>query len=278
NSDHMANDPRVAKSDFEWKKEDLEAYNIEIKSECFLEPDNASLGQLDPDVRRSELPFPTHSIIPSLSDPGQTYLDYLRLANCNNTESRTPLEDFCVHILKLTGFKETFVNIYGAKSIPFHNLSNTTHVSQVQLYLSDTRGFILLLLATQNLLNDSRDVESQIIAQAIAAFRYNNGLRARHGLECLNQMTFPCIIVAHGVRVKFYLVPVTTGLSDAVQRGENPCIPTTVKSMGLADENTIRTKFRGMMGPKYRADALAHFLAFKVVAKTHWSEFLAGLT
>ena len=65
------------------------------------------------------------------------------------------------------------------------------------------------------------DAEAQVIAQAIAAFQANNRVRTDACLNPLDRMVFPCITMV-GTYPKFYLVPVTMGLSDCVSEGSPP--------------------------------------------------------
>lgn len=130
------------------------------------------------------------------------------------------------------------------------------------------KSLVLLALVT----GFSRtNTEAEVVAAAIAAFQHNNSKRRSHGLAPLEAMTIPCITMA-GTRPTFYLVPVTTALSEAVITGQYPAAQMRVRMCA-----TVATRSgAGMEDVGYRELALGRFLAFKVLAKSHWVHVLAG--
>ena len=74
---------------------------------------------------------------------------------------------------------------------------------------------VLLVLIAEKVISNKTDAESQVIAEAIAAFQFNNRKREEIGLVGLATMTVPCITLS-GTRQTFYLVPVTKELSNAI--------------------------------------------------------------
>jgi hypothetical protein len=56
--------------------------------------------------------------------------------------------------------------------------------------------FILLVLVEDKTLNNRTDAEAQVIAEAIAAFQFNNRKRKEHGLDPLDAMTIPAITMS----------------------------------------------------------------------------------
>ena len=80
----------------------------------------------------------------------------------------------------------------------------------------------ILLVVQEDKTNFSvRDLEPQVITEAIATFQCNNCIRARLGQTELDSMTIPCIAMI-GTRPIFYLVPVTRELSEAVAEAQYP--------------------------------------------------------
>ncbi len=135
--------------------------------------------------------------------------------------------------------------------------------------------FILLVLVVEKILSIGGNAEAQVIADAIAAFQFNNRKRKEHGLDPLDTMIIPAITMT-GSRPTFFLVPVTLGLSTAVITGQYPAIQTQVLRCSTALGYARRAN-AGMEDTKYRQLALKHFLAFKTLAKSHWERILEGV-
>jgi hypothetical protein len=72
-----------------------------------------------------------------------------------------------------------------------------------------------------------------------------------------------------GTRPTFYLVPVTTVLSQAVIEGQYPITNTCV----LQCETPGRHASIGMEDVEYRKLAFKRFIAFKELADTNWADF-----
>jgi len=130
----------------------------------------------------------------------------------------------------------------------------------------------LLVLQGYKTAFDMAPPEPQIIAEAIAVYKYNNDKRQTIGLPTLDAMTIPCIIMV-GTRPTFYLVPITRALSTAVMTGQYPETPTeVVKCVTLLGPN--RPFNEGMETPEYRRVAFQCFVTFKSLAKGYWQTFL----
>ena len=84
-----------------------------------------------------------------------------------------------------------------------------------------------MLLQESKPLSLTEDAESQVIAQAIAAFQVNNRIRRDYGHNLLDRMVFPCISMCR-TYPNFYLVPVTMNLSDCVSEVTYPSDRTLV--------------------------------------------------
>ena len=131
---------------------------------------------------------------------------------------------------------------------------------------------ILLVLQEDKTIFNTSDPEPQVIVEAIAAYQHNNQKRECMGLSTLNTMTVPCITMTR-TRPTFYLVPVTQELSDAVITGQWPKVETEVlKCITVVGHNHWLSE--GMETPEYRRVALKHMIAFKVLAKSQWENFL----
>lgn len=80
--------------------------------------------------------------------------------------------------------------------------------------LIHNRGSVLLVLIQERTFGDA---EARIVAEAIAAFQFNNERRYKP----LTSMTIPCITMFR-TRPTFYLVPVDAELNKAVISGQYP--------------------------------------------------------
>ena len=76
-----------------------------------------------------------------------------------------------------------------------------------------------------------------------------------------------------GTRPIFYNIPVTKQLSEAVVTAQYPPLPTIVEKCVVAF--TSRRLSEGMETPDFRQLALRHYVAFRTLARSHWSAFAA---
>ena len=134
---------------------------------------------------------------------------------------------------------------------------------------------ILLVLVNGNPLTEAGNAEAQAIAGAIAAFQLNTRTRRDYGLDPLDTMTIPCVTMTN-TRPDFYLIPVTTVLSDAVMAGRHPTTQTQVLRCPIVDTRRRVLGIR-MDDREYRKLAFKSFLAFKTLAKSHWVHILKGI-
>src|SRR6267154_3619424 len=87
---------------------------------------------------------------------------------------------------------------------------------------------ILLLLQEEKRLTSMKDLEPQVIAEAIVAFALNNRKWERDlNLPLCNSIMFPCLTMV-GTTPVFYKITITTALSRAVQTGSYPETETRV--------------------------------------------------
>ena len=87
-------------------------------------------------------------------------------------------------------------------------------------------------------------------------------------------MIIPCITMV-GTRPTFYLVPVTAELDNAIKAGDYPVAETVVQKCDIKPTHTRNFSDSAEMNNLvYRKVALERFLAFKTLAKSHWSKFI----
>jgi hypothetical protein len=260
----MAEIIRSAKSGRDWTRNELIAYDINIvpqTPEQFFGAAGVSLAELDPLIITGST-----DTTANLSDATLRYLTYLDIAA--HASQETLLHKFSSQTLELLGYSERGLALFTRFNIPL-TICGDDKSTQTDVCLVNERSMILLIL--QGVFNSSNP-EPQVIADAIAAYQYNNDKRERRGMTTLDKMVLPCITMV-GTRPTFYLVPVSRALSDAVTTGRYPPAPTEVwKCVTVAGHN--RSSSEGMEKPEYRRVALERFMAFKTLARSHWEKFL----
>jgi hypothetical protein len=264
----MANIIRSAKSGTDWGANELMAYNITVNAippqEFFPQGANVPSTGLDPALITAALDAD------DVSDDTYRFLTYLDLAT--NAGKETAIDDFAREVLRTLGFEERGLALRTRHIIPLSICGDISKVAQTDVCLLDRRSVVLLVLQKDKMIFNPSDPEAQVIAEAIAAYQYNDQKRQRMGLHPLDTMTIPCITMI-GTRPTFYLVPVTKALSDAVITGQWPAVKTEVaKCVTVAGHN--RRSSEGMETPEYRRVALQRFIAFKALAKNQWEKFL----
>jgi hypothetical protein len=259
----------LSKSGSGWTRNELIAYNIKIvpqTPEQFFGAVGVSLTHLDPLIITGSTTDTTN-----LSDTTLRYLTHLDLATHASHESF--IDEFSRQTLDLLGYSERGLALLTRYNIPL-TISGKNKNAQTDVCLVDGRTMILLTLQEDKTLFSYSDPEPQVIAEAIAAYQYNNDKRERRDMATLDEMVFPCITMV-GTHPTFYLVPVSRGLSDAVAIGQYPPAPTEVwKCVTVAGHNRSSSEGPGMENPEYRRVVLERLMAFKTLAKSHWEKFL----
>ena len=269
---------RSAKSGSDWTRNELIAYNIKIvpqtPEQFFGAPTFGILAELDTSIIIGS------TDTANLSDAALRYLTFLDLAThvAGNHWQKTLLDEFSRQTLDLLGYSERGLALLTQYNIPM-TICGDNKSAQTDVCLVDGRTVMILLIlqGDKTALNSSNssNPEARVVAEAIAAFQYNNEKRERRGMTVLDKMILPCITMV-GTCPTFYLVPVNQALSDAVTTGQYPPMPTEVSKCAtmtrIAGHNHISSE--GMEKPEYRIVALGHFMAFKTLAKRHWENFL----
>jgi hypothetical protein len=264
----MANLIRSPKSGSDWTTNELIAYNITVTTqsprEFFLRNPEPPLVDLDPSLIDSPVDaenVPDHTF---------RYLTHLDLAT--NAGQKSSIDDFARETLCLLSFEERGLALRTRYIIPLTICGDNRRIAQTDVCLVDRQSMILLVLQENKTIFNSTQPEPQVIAEAIAAYQYNNEKRQTRRLPTLDAMTIPCITMV-GTRPTFYLVPVTRALSVAVVTGQYPKAPTeVVKCVTFLGHN--RRSSEGMETPEYRRVAFQRFIAFKDLAKEYWQTFL----
>jgi len=232
----------------------------------FFQPSpDPPLDHLDPAILSSP-----NGNDPNLSDTASRYLGYLDLAT--NASQESAIDDFAAATLRLLGFDDQqFSNVATRYIIPL-TICGETRAAQTDVCLVYRPSTVLLVLVEDKTLLNKTSAEAQMVAEAIAAFQYNNAKREARNQHVLAAMTIPCITMV-GTTPTFYLVPVTKELSDAVMTGQYPPTQTLVLKCVTVTGHQRRIS-DGMADIEFRRLALKRFVAFKNVARSHWQHFL----
>ncbi|KAG2352559.1 hypothetical protein BDR07DRAFT_835242 [Suillus spraguei] len=214
---------RSAKSGSDWTLNDLMAYNITVtpqSPEQFFRQNHGTLLEgVDPFLLNSSLDDE------NISDAVFEYLGHLDLAT--NATQASFIDAFAQKTLQILGFVERGLILTARHKIPLRICGDDQRVAETDVCLLDLRSMILLVLQEDKTVFGRSYPEPQVIAEAIAAYQYNNEKRLLRSLPPLDAMTIPCITMV-GTRPIFYLVPVTEALSNAVATGQYPEAKTTV--------------------------------------------------
>ncbi|KAM6494302.1 hypothetical protein JOM56_010663 [Amanita muscaria] len=113
-------------------------------------------------------------------------------------------------------------------AIPFLICGDNSVAQTDVCILDDNEILLLLLLQEGRRLTSMKDLEPQVIAEAIAAFTLNNRKRERDlNLPPCDSIMFPCLTMI-GTTPVFYKITITAALSKAVQTGTYPETETRV--------------------------------------------------
>ena len=269
----MAELNRTAKSGSEWTINELLAYRIIFKSISpiqFFSSPNPSLDHLDPAV----LEAAPGTIDAQMSKQTVIFLSSLDFAIVGNY--RAYIDDFARETLYLLGFADRYMVISTRHTIPLTICGKTSETAETNVcivYLPRPTLILLVLVTDDSTSSGGTNAEAQVVAGAVAAFQFNNNNRESLNLAPMEVMTIPCITLS-GTSPTFYLVPVSQSLSNAVATGQYPPTQTDVfKCVTSLDASDSI----GMGNTEYRRLALQRFLAFKILAESHWKEIVQGV-
>ena len=269
----MASHIRSAKPASKWGDYELAAYNITVSprspDEFFSTPD-PSLNDIDPAILNS----PPDDRNPTLSDDTVGYLRHLALAT-GTTHPMLFIDDIPARTLELLHFDGLGTLVIPGHAIPLNICGRTSRGADTCACLVYLPTFVLLVIVKDDGHTRRTNAQARVIAEAIATFQSNNKERRVLGLDPLDIMNVPCIVM-NRTRPTFFVVPVTTELSDAVIAGQYPTARTEVLRCTTEAAHVQGTEI-GMEDTKYRKLVFRRFLAFKEVAKSHWESVLEGV-
>jgi len=168
----MANLNRSAKSSSDWNEYDLDAYNIKIQPEdraTFFGDPNLPLPVIDEEI------LTTLKAENMLSDQNAGLIHLLDLAMLPVPAGESVVDDFTVELLKQLSYVKRNRIAHTRKEIPYLICGEWRHAKPDICLLDPLKNDILLLVQEdKHLRPDPCDPRSQLIAEAIAAFDYNN--------------------------------------------------------------------------------------------------------
>ncbi|KAJ7773455.1 hypothetical protein B0H16DRAFT_1512408 [Mycena metata] len=183
----MANLIRSAKSGNDWTINEQLAYHIHVEpvpSEAFFHTGaKPSFGHLD-HLDQAILTASPNADDTQLSDSTAQYLAYLHLATKATQESL--IHDFARETLHLLGFAQRNLILSTHHLIPLTICGEHNRTAQTGVCLLHRLNLILLVLVEGKTLSNTTDPQSQVIAEAIAAFQFNNRRRVDLGQHHLN--------------------------------------------------------------------------------------------
>ena len=213
----IANLVRSVKSGSDWTSNELAAYNITVHHQSapdfFGYQPNTIPDYLNPEFMHSPV-----SPNDNIADVTTLWiLQYIDLAICTNATQESVIDDVVRELLHLLNFEEKRTLLWLCYAILFFICGDTGYVAQTNLCLIQGSLTILLIIQEDKTGFSQKDPEAQLIAEAIAAFQYNNLSCDQTGLDTVESMTIP-VITMIGTHPIFYKIPVTQALSDTVAR------------------------------------------------------------
>jgi hypothetical protein len=249
---------RVCKSGSKWTQDDLESFNIKVLKKSEKEFFGVSLDEVSLDGVPDGL---INLEWPSIDDP-ESYdiLRYLELAMSVVEPEESAVDNFSYELLKILKFKKAGQLIRIRKNIRLFMCGKYTHAKTDVCIIGENE--IFLLVQENKFHIRFSDPEPQIIAEAIAAFQYNNERIKYLGSEVVREYIFPCITMI-GTYPTFYKVKITKELNEAVRSGKQLVSETLVERFDpVVDQSGYNY---GMKSMRYRKRILQSFVAFRSV-------------
>lgn len=249
---------RSAKSGNDWGRNELAAYNISTEPQ-----DAATFFQVD------HLPEPhvPADMLYKLEAEDATNLDAFRTISAmdlamNATPLESAVDDFVVRLFDILGYTSRHALLRTRKDIELF-ICGVSMLAKTDVCLLKNRSEIILLVQEdKRQMEDRGDAEAQLIAEAIAAFQSNNKKRILAGLDPVQHLLIPGIVMI-GTAPILYKIRVTKGLADAVTYGAFPPVPTVVHFHVPAVPRPHRLLSEGMKPLDNRHIILRCYEAFK---------------
>lgn len=168
------------------------SYNITVTAtspeQFFSQGANRSLTDLDPPLITAPLDAT------DVSDDTYRFLTFLDLAT---KAGQTVIDDFALELLRIVSMEEGGLILGTHHTIPLSICGDLSKVPQTNTCLLDRRLTILFVLQEDKTIFSLSDPEPQLVADAIAAYQYNNQKRQCIYLPALNTMIVLALNARH---------------------------------------------------------------------------------
>jgi hypothetical protein len=260
---HLLDEDRDTKPGSKWTQFELEFYKIEIR---VVKEDLAFFHHRIEDVVLPDIPKGILTRTEPLIEDNESFpfLQYLYTASDSTSNQESDVNDFAVHLLNTMGYRRGDHLIHTCQNIPLLMCKRMTN-AETDVCVKDSNGILLLIQEDKKDPYKYSNAEAQLIAEAIAAFQYNN-IRRKDVLDIdvLDSYLFPGITMV-GTYPTFYKITVTNQLDTAISHGDKPKETTYVERF-----NPIEglEKIEGMKPIKNRIRILKCFELFKQFVAT----------
>jgi len=173
-----------------------------------------------------------------------------------------PLEEFAVRLFDILGYTNRDIFLRTWKDIELVICGVFMRAKTDVCLLKNRSEIILLVQQDKRQMEDRGDAEAQLIVEAIAAFQSNNKRRILAGLDPVQHLLIPGIVMI-GTAPIFYKILFTMGLADGITYGFFPPLPTFVYFHAPAVPRPHRRLSEGMMPLDNRHIVLRYYEAFK---------------
>jgi len=239
-----------------WTTDDLRAYNVTIEAQDF----GTFFGQPSPILQPSEL------LTKQRADEMTSVENHRVISLMDLAMNRVPSEEsmvaqFTEKLLVSLEYESLAKSVVLRQQMPLFICGESRHAT-ADVCLMDMSE-ILLVGQEDKRHMDAGDPDPQLIAEAIAAFQFNNYKRTR----ILHEPTLTSKVIAGitmlGTAPTFFKIPVTLDLVSAVELGQYPATPTVV-TMHVPDVPRPSCRIAEGMEPLDNREVIfACFEAFK---------------
>lgn len=258
----MANLIRRAKPASAWNKNDLRAYNIQVVPETvatFFGNTNLPPSLMSPANLAHEV-YPDTGLLTN-DELFSVFMDYAMTWPGGDARDGASVDDFTRCLFGQLRYYVPARCIASHRHLPL-SMCSTKTLARPDFSVIDFPSRIILLVQEGRRHLERKDPEPHLIAEAIAAFQYNNRRRPAAGLPAVNAAVIPGITMV-GTAPTFYKVDLTTTLVEAVELGEYPTQTTTVHKLTPPVQAPSDLQQDGMRPLNNRAVILSCFEAFK---------------
>lgn len=162
------------------------------------------------------------------------FIKYLISATKTHINEESAVDDFAKHLLSIFKYNKG-ENVVRTRQELTLKMFGQNMSAKPDICVENIKSTIKLLIQEDKSFNASKinnidieNTESQMVAEAIAAFQNNNRIRKAFNLNEIESCIFPCIIML-GTFPIFYLFNINKDLADNVEYGSIPENVTIIK-------------------------------------------------